>query len=713
MKRGCSFLLFIFLTLTAIPSTPPYEGLWLPVLIKDFNFNEMRRSGLKLTAEQLYDINKPSIKDAIVQIGTGSGSVISNNGLVVTTYRNIFPFISGLSSPEKNLVKDGFWANNRTEELPCLGLTVTFLVQMQNVTEEVLGAIPENIPEYKRAELIDRKIKKIIAAYQLDQKYKVSVESYCSGNEYYLYVFQEFSDIRLVVSPPSSIAQFGGEEELFQWPRHNADFCILRIYGAPDGTSASYSASNEPIKPKYFLPISLKGYQENEFNMVWGYPETSDRYMSSAEIKFQTEKFKIPFVESAGVLLTPLKNGIFSKETSQLTYAPFYQKLAHQYKLFKGETDNMTSLNIISEIQVREQKMRRWNLMQDEISVLYDSVFIKIDSVTNSMDINLMRCYWYGNLTLQSSRFMMLPYFLKEVTPNPKTEQEIDTIIAKYKRYIAGSDTEMEVKMMQASFALWGKLPEGLKPKIGPYVTKFYNNEYNNFAFAIINKSIFSSETALRKFLENPKKSVYQVDPLLRYYHEVIKTISKGEKVYQEFEKTMIPLKREYSGVLFNKIKNEEKSYYFDGNSSLRVSYGNISGYQPYNAISYQYYTNHIGIIEKMKSKSNDPQYKIPAKLESLFLESDFGPYEYEEEMKICFLSNADSGEGSNGSAVLNGQGALIGMMFDVNHESLGNTYLFNNNIHRSICLDIRYMLFLIEKYGNSAYLFDEMELIQ
>lgn len=712
-----SFWLFVFsiVTITSLASPPPHEGLWLPLFIKDFNYNEMKRSGLKLPADQLYDINKPCIKDAIVQVGNGkgSGAVISKNGLLLTTYQNILPYLTALSSSENNILKNGFWAKNRSEEQRCIGLTITFLIRMENVSQEVLGFIPENIPEYKREELIQKKIQKIISKYTDDTKVHVHVEPLCYGNEYYLFFYQEFKDIRLVVAPPSEMALFGGENERWMWPRHNADFCLLRIYAAPDGSPAEYTPENIPITPRYFLPISLKGYNNNDFSMIWGFPQNTNRFISTPEIKFRTEKYATAFVEASNAILPPLRTAINTKENDQIYYGTIYNTIANQYVRQKGEIDNMFSLNIIEEIRKRETKMERWGLLRDDDPIIFDTLYEKLDTLFSRVSLDLMRCYWYGNVTLQSSKFLMLPYHFQNVTPTVKSEQEIDQIIKEYQKLTLGADKDLEIKLIQASNSLWNKLPEELRPQIGPYVIKFFNNDYNAFASAVVNKSIFSSEATLRKFLENPKSTVYQGDPLIRYFHEIIKTIAKGESAYLSLQDDLIPIQRDYAHIILEMNKQENDSYYPEANNSLRISFGKISGYQPCNAITYQYFTNHIGILEKAKGKPNDPNYKLPKSLIDLLTSQDFGSYEYDGELRICFITNADSGFGSNGSPVLDGDGAIIGMMFDSNRESLGHQYLYNYELHRSICLDARYIIFLLEKFGGVPYLFEEMNLIQ
>lgn len=712
-----SFWLFIFsiLTLTISAAPPPHEGLWLPLLIKEFNYNEMKRSGLKISSDQLYHINNPCIKDAIVQIGEGegSGSIVSDNGLLLTTFNTIFPYITELSKGTENILKNGYWAKNNNEERPCPGLSVTFLKRMENVTNEVLGAIPQNIPEYKRKELVEKKINRMIGKYQIGLEDQVSIESFFYGNEYYLVYFQEYKDVRLVVAPPVELAQFGGEQESWMWPRYNADFALLRIYTAPDGSSAPFSPENIPLNPKYYLPISLKGYQENDFTMIWGYPGRTNRFISSPEMKFRIEQNAKAFVEASSAILNPLRDGILSNDTIKIYYGDLYQSISNQQIRYLGEINNLFRLNLIDEVQKRESQMNRWGLFQDDDPIFFDSLYQKMESVFSNINLDLMRAYWYGNITLLSSRFLMLPYQLKEVTPTPKTEKEIEIIINDYRQWMKGVHRDLEKKMILSSFSLWPKLPDQNKPKVGPYIQKYFNNDQKAFSSAIVDKSIFSSEESLREFLKDPKISIYQKDPLLRYYHEVIKTTQMGEVAYQKLEQDLVPLQREYAGIILKMNQKDHRSFYPDANQTLRVSYGNISGYQPSNAILYHYYTNHIGILEKIKAKPNDPNYRIPSSLKQLFFDQRFGSYEYEDELRICFITNADSGIGSNGSPVLNQNGALIGLMFDTNRESLGNHYLYHSEVHRSICLDVRYMLFLLEHYGGVSYLFEEMNLIQ
>lgn len=711
------FILFVLslITLKSISSPPPHEGLWLPLFIKDYNYNEMKRAGLKLSADQLYSINKPCIKDAVVSIGDGdgSGTIISNKGLLLTTYQSAYPFISQISSKDSNYISNGFWASNQKQEIPCLGLEVTFLIEMQDVTEEILFAIPENIPEAKREELIQRKIDRLLAKYNKEQQYQTKVESFSYGNQYFLFVYQTYKDVRLVGAPPSEIAQFGGETERWSWPRHNADFALFRIYTAPDGSPSQFAQENIPFIPKYVIPMSLKDSRMEEFAMIWGYPQTSKRSISSQEVKYWTDIYAKAYVEACTPFLHPFRNAVKSSEFAKLYYGDFFNVLTNQYIRSKGEIDNIFALEILSEIQNREVNMQKWINSQDQYYDQYHTLFANMDSTFLKVDPHLIKCFWYGNITLQSSKFLMLPYLIQDFSPSPKTPSQIDSIVKQYKLLTELMDKELEIKLIEASFSLWEKLPEPLRPKMSAYITKYFNNNPKAFATAVVNKSIFSSEEQLRKFLAHPKISVYQRDPLMRYYHELIKIVELGENEITIFETKMTPIRRDYASILLQMNRFNDKKFYPEANNSLRVSFGNIVGYHPADAISYSHYTNHLGILSKVKGKPNDPFYKIPDKLKSLLINQDFSSYEQEGELRICFITNADSGYGSVGSPVLNGEGHLIGIMFDANRESIGNNFLYNKEIHRTVCLDSRYILFLIDKFAEASYLFDEMNIVQ
>ena len=376
-------------------------------------------------------------------------------------------------------------------------------------------------------------------------------------------------------------------------------------------------------------------------------------------------------------------------------------------------SDNIFALEILTEIQNRETTMKKWITSQDHYYDQYHTLFANIDSTFTKVDPNLIKCFWYGNITLQSSKFLMLPYLIQDFSPSSKTPSQIDSIVKQYKLLTGLMDKDLEIKLIEASFSLWEKLPESLRPKMSAYITKYFNNNPKAFATAVVNKSIFSSEEQLRKFLAHPKMSVYQRDPLMRYYHELIKIVELGENEITIFETKMTPIRRDYASILLQMNRFNDKKFYPEANNSLRVSFGNIVGYHPADAINYSHYTNHLGILFKVKGKPNDPFYKIPDKLKSLLLNQDFSSYEQEGELRICFITNADSGYGSVGSPVLNGEGHLIGIMFDANRESIGNNFLYNKEIHRTVCLDSRYILFLIDKFAEASYLFDEMNIVQ
>jgi hypothetical protein len=549
--------------------------------------------------------------------------------------------------------------------------------------------------------------------YNKEQQYQTKIESFSYGNQYFLFVYQTFKDIRLVGAPPSEIAQFGGETERWSWPRHNADFAIFRIYTAPNGSPALFNQKNIPFIPKYFIPISLKDTRIDDFAMVWGYPQASKRSISSQEVKYWTDIYAKAYVEACSPFLAPFRNSIKSSDSTKLYYGDFYNVLTNQYIRSKGEIDNIFALEILSEIQIRETKMKRWIMSQDKNYDKYNPLFSHLDSTFAKVDPNLIKCFWYGNITLQSSKFLMLPYLIQNFSPSPKTTEEIDSIVKLYKSLTEIIDKDLEIKLIEASFSLWDKLPESIRPKMSAFITKYFNNSPKGFATAVVNKSIFSSEEQLRKFLTHPKISVYQKDPLMRYYHELIKIIELGRVEIEQYESKMTPLRRDYSSILLQLNGSPENKFYPEANNSLRVSFGNIVGYQPSDAITYNYFTNHLGILFKVKGKPNDPFYKIPEKLKALLINQDYLSYEQDGELRICFITNADSGYGSVGSPVLNGEGHLIGIMFDANRESIGNNFLYNKEIHRAVCLDSRYMLFLIDKFAEASYLFEEMNIIQ
>ncbi|MEG2069890.1 MAG: S46 family peptidase, partial [Bacteroidales bacterium] len=469
------FLLFVFLAVFCTKMfaiNPPDEGMWLPMFIKDYNYSDMKKLGLKLTPEQMYDINHSSLKDAIVQLGNGfcTGEVISKDGLMLTNHHCGYSFIVEHSTVENDYLKNGFWAMKKSEELPNEGLTVNFLVRMEDVTKAVLDSVLPGTSEVKRDKQINAAISKLKKANSDNGKYTVVIKPFYEGNEYYMFIYITYKDIRLVGAPPSGIGKFGGETDNWIWPRHTGDFCLFRIYTAPDGSPATYSPDNIPLQPKHYLPINLQGIKKGDYAMVWGYPGTTDRFMTSYEVD-NTIKIDNPaFIEACDVILPVIREAMKKSDAIKLGYADHFASFANSWKNKQGETASLKRLKVAEKKAIQEKILASW-IQQDSTRIAkYGNVLSEIETACKNVNSNAVKSFWYANIALVTSKTLILPFKLKGVKPNKKekkySEEKIKTLLTNYDKLMEGTDPATEEKVILATVELFKKLPTEYQPEI-------------------------------------------------------------------------------------------------------------------------------------------------------------------------------------------------------------------------------------------------------
>lgn len=715
MRKKILFLLLFSSSIFVCSAADPHEGLWYPWKIKEIIYNEMRRAGLGLSLDQLYSSEQHSIKDAIVKIGNGegTGTIISDQGLLLISYQTAYPYLTFLSQGEKNYLKEGYFASRKEDEIPCPHLYATLLVEAADITDEVLGAIPENIPEYKRTELIDRKIQRLYEKYRSVYSDSIEIKPVNYGNQYHLTCYKRFTDIRLVGVLNTSVSTQGAVLEPHSWPRYNANFALFRIYVDPDGEPNHYDEENVPYTPQYTVPISIQGAGEEAFTMIWGYPKQTQRSVSSFEMLYRVKVEGKAKMEAIEQIIPVIKKDVAQKINEPYNQVRFFQNLYNQYFEIKQELSNLTALDIIDEVLEREENMKRWIFSDDDRYDSYHTLMSDLDTLFKKQNSDLVKTYWYANIILQSSSMLMMPYYIPDCTPGNRTDDEIEEILQQYRKRLPYVNKEIEVKLIQAMFSLFDQLPEQYRPKIKPFIAKYYNNNNADYAKAIVESSMFSSEEDLKKYLKRPKTAIYHRDPLIRYYEELTKMIIMSKPHIDSLEQALIPLHRDYAWVQQQSTRGTIDRFYSDANQSLRVSYGNIEGYKPADAVTYHCSTNHIGLLYRLKGELDARQYPFPEEIKTLLYERDFSSYEYDGELPIAFLTNADYAHQAPGAAVLDASGNMIGIAIDVNKEALGGDYFYNKRIHRTICIDMRYIMFLIDKYAGASYLFEEMTIIQ
>jgi len=688
------------------------EGMWLTLLLKQ-NYAEMQRLGLKLTPEQLYDINHASLKDAIVALDEGSctGEIISAEGLMLTNHHCGYGEIQSHSTLEHDYLTDGFWAYSKDKELANPGKTASFLVRIESVTDKVLAGITDAMSESDRDDKIEAAIAKIKKEAIKGTHYDCKVKSMFDGNEYYLFVYETFKDIRLVGAPPSSIGKFGGDTDNWMWPRHTGDFSIFRVYTAPDGKPAEYSPNNVPLKSKYFLPISLNGIKKNDYAMIWGYPGSTDRYLSSYGVKLALDQVNPAIVSIRDVKLELMKKDMDANPTVRIQYASKYASIANYWKYFQGQSRGLQRLDVYGQKKALEDKFQVWVNADAERKAKYGTAIQYIaDAYKEIQDKKYEMTFWYFQESLTGAEILYLAYQLQGMLKadlNEESKKGIKEITdAFYKDYNMPTDK----KQFAAIFEMYYKnVPAESHPDFFKEIEKKYKGDFTKYAEMLYSKSILATRESFEKYLNKPNPKLIEKDPAFVAMNSVIRS-------YMELNTSKAPLdiKLEKGKRLFVdglRKMQADKLFAPDANSTMRCTYGSVLDYSPADAIYYDYQTFLSGAMEKEDPKNEE--FIIPAKLKELYKNKDYGQYGMGEKMPLCFLTNNDITGGNSGSPVINGNGELIGAAFDGNWEAMSGDIAFEPALQRTIVCDIRYILFIVDKYAGAKNLIQEMKIIK
>ncbi len=698
------------------------EGMWLLPLLQKMNAKDLKKHGCKLSPKQIYNADGVSLKDAVVQFGGGcTGEIISDEGLLVTNHHCGYSHIQALSSVEHNYLQNGFWAMNRSEELPCKGLTVTFLEEVTDVTDIVVSA--ENVAreEYKDSANVDEFAAKALA----DLEKKLVAESdkehancsselvqYYNNNLYYLVVYKIYRDVRFVGAPPSSVGKFGADTDNWMWPRHTCDFSMFRVYAGADNEPADYSADNVPLHPKNHLKISLKGVKEGDFTMIMGYPGRTNRFATSAELKEMLAENDIR-IAARTLRQNLMMEDMLADPKVKIQYASKYTGSSNGWKKWKGMKLAFEKLNVIERTEADEQAFREWVGADAERTKKYGSALDDIaDAVNGASETNLFLTLLTESVyrceigTAAVTAYAAYLSTLKETSDSTLAlGAALDKLYGFYKDYSLPTDR----KITEAMLRFYHRNTDS-KNWIIP---DFNEATLKAYVDTIFTHSAFTSEEkaseALKAALET-KEGIASLrkDPAFRLYQEfVTRYFGNSEKNTDLRAKAKLGKKTYTAGLL--EWKAGQPSYP-DANFTMRLTYGNVMGYSPADAVEYEYYTTLAGVMEK-----EDPdnwEFVVPEKLKELYRNGDFGRYAMEDgRMPACFLSNNDITGGNSGSPVLNAKGELIGLAFDGNWESMSSDIMFEPNLQRCINVDIRYVLFVVDKLGGAGYLLDEMDI--
>jgi hypothetical protein len=690
------------------------EGMWIPMLLQ-YNEKEMQEMGMRITADDIYSINHSSLKDAIVLFGGGcTGEIVSDYGLLLTNHHCGFDYIQKHSSVEHDYLTDGFWAMDRSQELPCPGLSVIFLREMRDVTEKVLFNVTDDMTEEDRQATINENIKKITAEVEKQTTYKVSIKPYFLGNEYYLLLNEVYTDVRLVGCPPSNIGKFGGDTDNWVWPRHTGDFSVFRVYADPDGHPADYSASNIPYRPAKHLEISLKGADEGDFAFVFGYPARTSEYLPAVAVDQEANVIDPIAVRLRGEILDIYNTYQEQDKKVRIQYASKHAGLGNGWKKWMGVTEGINHFRGVQKKRFYEESFQEWALGARN-RYMYIDLLKNFEQKYKELEPYRVAYTYLSNAGLNIEIFGFAGNFnkLSQVT-RETPQEEIDKMITSLKKatetffkdYYQPIDREVARTMLK----------EYLEHQPADFRPGFLNEikDVDAYVEQLFEKSLFADKDRVMEFLESFKPSKVkklQKDPALLAYQSMIgfyrdevnpkmgpinKEIDRMQRIYMKGQMAMEP----------------EKRFSPDANFTLRVTYGKVEGFKPQDGKNFRHFTTLEGIMEKENPDIYD--YVVEPKLKALYNSKDYGRYaDKDGTMHVAFTASVHTTGGNSGSPILNADGQLLGLNFDRCWEGTMSDLVYDPNICRNISVDIRYVLFIIDKFAGAKHLVNEMTIVE
>ena len=692
------FLLFAAACVTF--SAAADEGMWMLPYLQKMNAKDMKARGCKLSAEEIYSMNNSSLKDAIVIFGGGcTGEIVSPDGLLFTNHHCGYGSIQALSSVEHDYLKNGFWAMSRAEEIPAPGLKVRFIRKIVDVTSDVLGAVPDIAGGEERSRLVAEHAEAVKSRFEAENPgMEISVKPFFGGNQFFAFVIEVFSDVRLVGTPPTSIGKFGGDTDNWMWPRHTGDFSIFRVYAGPDNKPADYAPENRPYKAEKFLKVSLNGYDEADFAMIMGFPGSTQRYMTSYEIDRMLEVENPQRIFIRGERQAILKEDMAASDKVRIQYASKYAQSSNYWKNSIGMSRGIKRLDVKGRKQEQEAAFRAWAAKN---TLPTEGYVDALDKIRESVEETLPS---YASLQYLQEAFLRAVEILTPArySGSLKGAELEKALKGFYKDYNMPTDRRVAKRMFRIVKENCKELPsvfaEVIDKRFGGDTDAYVDYLYDNSVFADEQRAL-AAVVSGKELKEDP--AAVLSESIVGKMRELSKAQKEGRQKYADGHRLYI------AGLMRMQPK---KAWASDANFTIRLTYGRILPYNPADGIRYNYYTTLKGVMEK-ENPENPTEFTVPAKLKELYAAKDFGRYANAKgELPTCFLADCDITGGNSGSPVLNVKGSLIGLAFDGNWEAMSGDVAFEPELQRTIAVDVRYVLFVIDKFAGAGWLLDELQ---
>jgi len=715
-------IIILLITMLSAPFVRSDEGMWIPVLIEKFNIEIMQEKGFKLSADDIYSVNEACMKDAVMIFGGGcTGELISPEGLLITNHHCGYGRIQAHSSLEHDYLTDGFWAMSRDEELSNPGLSVTFLKYMEDVTKKVLKGVKKRMTEEEKNEVMESNIAGIIADASEGTHYSAFVRPFYMGNQFFLFVNETFMDVRLVGAPPSAIGKFGGDTDNWMWPRHTGDFSLFRVYADQNNMPAAYSEDNVPYEPLYHFPVSLKGVEEGDFTMVFGYPGGTAQYVPSYHISMLIDYVYPEMIHLRGTKLDIIKEDMNADPQVRIQYASKAAGISNSWKRWIGEKSGMERLGTVEKKKEFENEFTQWvenrrkrDKEYGHILPAYSELYAQLEEyyLVNSLSSETLGRSGIEAVGMASS-FIPLVEAVKDDADEEVINRLLERLSSRIPRFFRNYNMPTDKKVFVAMMQLYGEsLDENWQFPEYKELYRSCNGDFESVADDIYRKSVFTDREKTEQFVSNFDKRLInelEKDPLYKLAKGVSTFISENVMdKYRELRADIVKLDRLYMKA---QLEYADDVLWADANFTLRVAYGEVGGYEPRDAVYYTHYTTLEGIMEKDNPQIYD--YDVPEKLKELYQSKDYGRYGQDGRMPVCFIADNHTTGGNSGSPVINADGHLIGVNFDRAWEGVSSDLMFNPEQSRNISIDIRYALFLIDKFAGAGYLIDEMTIIE